>query len=94
MMKSRKEIQQELLVSIKNEMVRNRKNWDDVAVISPKKGKNSWTYREVYDSVENDKCLEDTDMNQIDSMIRYYEWKEKQKKLGISEVIKDLKDIK
>lgn len=93
-MKSRQEIQQELLIAIRNEMVRQRKNWDDVAVMSPRKGKNSWTYREVYNSIKNDECLPESEFNQIDSMIRYYEWKEKQKKLGISEFIRDLKDIK
>lgn len=76
-MKSRQEIQAEMLISIKNDMVRQRKNWDDVCLCMPRKGKNSWTFREVYNSVEKDECLEDTDFNQIDCMIRYYEWKEK-----------------
>lgn len=76
-MKSRQQIQEEILISIKNDMVRQRKNWDDVCLAMPKKGKNSWTFREVYDSVKEDKCLEGTDFNEIDSVIHYYEWKEK-----------------
>lgn len=78
-MKTRKEIQHELLKSILKEMRENNKQWDDVAVISPKKGKDSWTYREVYMSIQEDKCLEDSDNNMIDSMIRYYKWKEENK---------------
>ena len=78
-MKTRKEIQHELLESILKEMRENNKQWDDVAVISPKKGKDSWTYREVYMSIQEDKCLEDSDNNIIDSTIRYYKWKEENK---------------
>ena len=78
-MKTRKEIQYELLDSILNDMYKNNKKWDDIAVLSPKKGKNSWTYREVYISIQQDKCLEDRDNNMIDSMIYYYKWKEKNK---------------
>ena len=43
-MKARKEIQHELLDSILNNMHKNNKQWDGIAVLSPKKGKNSWTY--------------------------------------------------
>ena len=78
-MKTRKEIQHELLESILNDMRKNNKQWNDVAVISPKKGKDSWTYREVYTSIQQDKCLEDSDNNMIDSMISYYKWKEENK---------------
>lgn len=38
-MKTRKEIQHELLDSILNDMCKNNKKWDDIAVFSPKKGK-------------------------------------------------------
>ena len=76
-MKSRQQIQQEILISLKNDMVRQRKNWNDVCLCMPRKGKNSWTFREVYDSVKEDKCLEGADFNEIDSVIHYYEWKEK-----------------
>lgn len=78
-MKTRKEIQHELLDSTLNDMRKNNKQWDDVAVFSPKKGKDSWTYREVYMSIQQDKCLEDSNNNMIDSMIRYYKWKEENK---------------
>ena len=40
-MKTRKEIQYELLDSILNDMCKNNKKWDDIAVLSPQKGKNS-----------------------------------------------------
>ena len=78
-MKTRKEIQHELLDSILNDICKNNKKWDDIAVLSPQKGKNSWTYREVYISIQQDKCLEDSNNNVIDSMIRYYKWKEENK---------------
>jgi hypothetical protein len=78
-MKTREQIQKELLESIREDVFKNNKDWNDVAVVSPKKGKNSWTYREVYMSIQEDKCLEDSDNNMIDSMIRYYEWKERYK---------------
>lgn len=38
-MKTRKEIQHELLDSILNNIHKNNKQWDDIAVLSPKKGK-------------------------------------------------------
>ena len=78
-MKTRKEIQYELLDNILNDICKNNKKWDDIAVLSPKKGKDSWTYREVYTSIQQDKCLEDSNNNIIDSMIRYYKWKEENK---------------
>ena len=78
-MKTRKEIQYELLDSILNDMCKNNKKWDDIVVLSPQKGKNSWTYREVYISIQQDKCLEDSNNNIIDSTISYYKWKEENK---------------
>lgn len=78
-MKTRKEIQHELLDRILNDICKNNIKWDDIAILSPKKGKGSWTYREVYISIQQDKCLEDSNNNVIDSMIRYYKWKEKNK---------------
>ena len=38
-MKTRKEIQHELLDSILNNMHKNNKQWDDITVLSPKKEK-------------------------------------------------------
>ena len=78
-MKTRKEIQYELLDSILNDMCKNNKKWDDISVLSPQKGKNSQTYREVYISIQQDKCLEDSNNNIIDSTISYYKWKEENK---------------
>lgn len=78
-MKTRKEIQHELLDRILNDICKNNIKWDDIAILSPKKGKDSWTYREVYISIQQDKCLEDSNNNVINSMIRYYKWKEENK---------------
>ena len=78
-MKTRKEIQHELLDSILNDICKNNIKWDDIAVLSPQKGKDSWTYREVYISIQQDKCLEDSNNSIIDSMINYYKWKEENK---------------
>lgn len=78
-MKTRKEIQHELLDRILNDICKNNIKWDDIAILSPKKGNDSWTYREVYISIQQDKCLEDSNNNVINSMIRYYKWKEENK---------------
>ena len=45
------------------------------AVMSPMPGKNSWTWKEYKEAVENDKPLENTDMNPIDSLLRYEEYR-------------------
>ena len=78
-MKTRKEVQSELLKSIIRTIDSCEKRWGDIAVLSPKKGKNSWTYREMYNAIKEDKPLEGSELNEIDSMMRYYEWKEKKK---------------
>lgn len=47
---------------------------DAVAVMSPKIGKDHWTWREVKEAIINDTCLEDSDgMNPIDNLIAYEE---------------------
>lgn len=81
-MKTRKQIQQELLESIKSLIENNDKGftWDSPALAIAAKGKYSWTYREVYEAVEKDTTLEGSDCNLIDDMIHYYEWKEQQGK--------------
>ena len=56
------------------------KGEDAVALMSPRKGKDHWTWKEYKEAVENDTDLaECEDSNPIDSYLRYVEWKEKQK---------------
>lgn len=75
----RAKIQQELLEGIDN-AIKSGKNWEDIAVWSPKKGKNSWTFREMYDAISKDEEPEEYGTNPIDTLIRFYEWKEKRDK--------------
>ena len=57
------------------------KEWDEVVLASPKKGKNSWTKREVYNAVLNDCSIEGMeDCNPIDSLLRFEEWKKNGRK--------------
>ena len=77
---SREKVQEEYLRILENEINSGKKQWDDVAVFSPGKGKNSWTYREMYDAVAKDEEPENFGKNPIDSLIHYYEWKEKKPK--------------
>ena len=78
-MKPRAKIQQELLEGIDN-AIKSGKNWEDIAVWSPKKGKNSWTFREMYDAISKDEEPEEYGTNPIDTLIHFYEWKEKRDK--------------
>ena len=57
--------------SLQNEMKRLNKSLDDVCLASPMKGKNSWTFRECMEALEQDKCLENSGMNQIDTLLNY-----------------------
>lgn len=75
----RAKIQQELLEGIDN-AIKSGKNWEDIAVWSPKKGKNSWTFREMYDAISKDEEPEEYGTNPIDTLICFYEWKEKRDK--------------
>ena len=79
-MKTREEIQKELLDGIENQIKSGEKNWGDTAVWSPKKGKNSWTFREMYDAISKDEEPEEYGANPIDTLIHFYEWKEKRDK--------------
>jgi len=79
-MKTREEAQKELLDSIENQIKSGEKNWGDTAVWSPKKGKNSWTFREMYDAITKDIEPEEYGGNPIDTLLRYYEWKDKKNK--------------
>ena len=64
----RAKAQQELLDGL-NDAIKSGKKWEDVAVISPKKGKNSWTFREMYDAIAKDVKPEEYSTNPIDDKI-------------------------
>lgn len=57
------------------EIVANKEGWDKVAVASPQPGKNSWTHKELYDSIKNDTTLEGTNDNYIDDFIDFLKYK-------------------
>ena len=59
------------LKDVKRLMEKDNKTLDDVCVMSPKIGKDSWTYREYIEALEQDKCLEDSNMNPIDMLLNY-----------------------
>jgi hypothetical protein len=74
---TRKEAQNALLESLKN----NGKDWDDVVLISPRKGKDSWTKREMYEAIIEDRDLDGCpDSNPIDSLLRFDKWKKNGRK--------------
>jgi hypothetical protein len=79
-MMTREKAQQELLEGIENQIKSGEKKWDDIAVISPKKGKNSWTFAEMYDAISKDVSPEGYSGNPIDELLHYYEWKENNNK--------------
>ena len=77
-MKSRKEIQKELLAMIDAEI--SERGEDAIALMLPNRGKDHWTYKEVREAIVNDNYLDGLDnSNPIDGAIRYYKWKEEQK---------------
>lgn len=69
---SREQAKQILLSSLEND----GHKWDDIVLSSPRKGKNSWTKREMYDAIMNDCSVEDMNYNPIDSYLHYLKWKE------------------
>jgi len=73
---TRKEAQGILLNSLEND----GKGWDDIVFSAVKKGKNSWTKREVYDAVVEDRSVEGDNYNPIDSLLRFEEWKKNGRK--------------
>jgi hypothetical protein len=66
---TREQAQKIVLKSIEDEIKKHGE--DAVALLSPKKGKCSWTWKELKEAAEKDVCLEDSNINQIDSIIRY-----------------------
>ena len=72
----RTKAQQILLKSMEND----GHEWGEVVLASPKKGKNSWTKKEVYDAILEDRSVEGMDYNPIDSYLNYIKWKEENSK--------------
>lgn len=70
-MMTREQAKEFTLKSTKDLMAKEGKTLDDICIISPKMGKNSWTYREYIEAIEQDKCLEDSDNNPIDMTLDY-----------------------
>lgn len=68
---TREQAKEFALKSTKDLMTKEGKTLDDMCLFSPKKGKNSWTYREYIEAIEQDKCLEDSDNNPIDMILNY-----------------------
>lgn len=69
---TREQAKEVALKSTKNDMERLGKTLDDVCIMSPRIGKDNWTFREVIDAIEKDANLEDCeDSNPIDSILRY-----------------------
>ena len=67
---TREQAKKILLISIEKEIKKHGENAP--ALMSPKIGKNLWTYKEYKEAVINDTDLEDCeDSNPIDSLINY-----------------------
>lgn len=77
---AREEAKLILIDSVLEGMKREGKTLSDVCLISPKKGKDAWTYGEYIKAIKEDKCLEDSDENPIDSYLHYVEYKERLRK--------------
>jgi hypothetical protein len=78
---TREEAKKILLESVEKEI---RVHGEDaVALMSPRVGKDHWTYKEYKEAVENDTDLaEMKDSNPIDTYLRYVAWKEKRDNKG------------
>lgn len=50
---------------------------DYVYLMSPQRGKNTWTLKEAKESIINDTTLENSKYNIIDSIINFHEYKKK-----------------
>jgi hypothetical protein len=78
---NREEAKKILLESVEKQIMEHGE--DAVALMSPRVGKDHWTYKEYKEAVENDTDLaEMKDSNPIDTYLRYVAWKEKRDKKG------------
>lgn len=73
---TREEAKKILLKSLDND----GKDWNDIVFSAIKKGKSSWTKREVYNAVFYDESVKGMDYNPIDSLLRFEEWKKNGRK--------------
>ena len=62
-----------ILKTVKKEIKKDGE--DAIALMSPKTGKDHWTWKEYKEAVINDTNLEDSSMNPIDSMLKYEEYR-------------------
>jgi hypothetical protein len=83
---TREQAQKIVLENIEKEIKKHGE--DAVALLSPKTGKSSWTWKELKEAAEKDVCLEDSHINQIDTMIRYDADLIKRKGYGLVEMYK------
>lgn len=67
---TRKEAANIALTEIKKNMLEYGE--DAIYVALPQPGKNTWTWKEAYESVMNDTCLENTKHNIIDSILKFH----------------------
>lgn len=78
---TRKEAQEIGLKWIEDEMSRDAKELDDICLMSPRRGKDHWTYREFKKALLNDEPLDgmenETKLTPVDDIIRYYEYKKR-----------------
>ena len=74
---TRKEAKEILIKSFLEGMKEQGKTENDIALLAPNKGKNTWTYNELLVAVREDKPLENSNYNLIDSYLRYLDWKNK-----------------
>ena len=78
---TREEAQTYLINWIDNEI--KEKGENAVALVSPKKGKDYWTYKEYKEAVINDTCLEDSNENPIDTVLNYDKYLVKERGYGL-----------
>lgn len=67
---TREEAKEIALSEIKDGMLEYGEN--AIYVAAPQLGKNTWTWKEVYESIMTDTCLENTNYNIIDSILELY----------------------
>jgi len=69
---TREEAKKIALKQVEDDIVKHGE--DAIYMMSPKIGKDYWTYKEAKESILKDECLEDTTINLIDSILKYEEY--------------------
>lgn len=76
---TRKEAQDLCLKWLEENMEKNDRTLDDICLMSPRIGKDSWTYREYKEAVVNDKPLcgleDETSETPIDDILNFEKYK-------------------